>query len=385
MAKTISQEELNQLLTEINGASFVTTNRPDKFSQEQIQAVSYIHETFANLTTRSLSAHILSMCQVCVSSVDELTYEEFIRSTPTPTALAVIDMNPLKGNAILEIDPEISFAIIDRICGGRGDGTKFQHELTDIEKSIMENIIVHMLGNLREAWNPVLDIHPKVKAIDTNPQYVRIISPYEIVVLVTLEVKIGEAERVMNICLPGSLIEQIIEKLSNWYWNNNPDNTPSASPAEKKLLGKKSGHILKENERKKFRAFDHINRVDPAILLNLLQGEHPQIIALVLAHMKANKAYIILHNLHHGMQSNVFRRIATMDYVKLEIISEITRTMENIIELSAKEKNYSIVGGIEGAVEILNLVDHASKKQIINELEKDDPELAEEIQKRVKM
>jgi len=386
MAEVLSNEEIDQLLIAINAESDTETRRPDKFSGEQIKAISYIHETFANLTTYSLSTHIRSMCHLHVLSINQYTYEEFIRLFPLFATLAVINMNPLKGSVILGIDKKITFTIIDRICGGFGDGTKFHHELTDIETSIMDNIIVHILGNLREAWNQVLDIHPQVKRIDNATQYVRIVSPNETVISVTLKTKIGEVEGIIGICIPCPTIEPVMEKLSNWYWNKNQDNTPSTSSAEEKPAEEKSEHIPKENERKNFRSFDYLNRVDPNDLSNLIQWEHPQIIALVLAHMEADKASAVLQNILHDIQSDVFRRIATMDNVKLEIASEIERILENkLIELSADKKNYSEVGGVESAAEILNQADQYAKKSIIDELEKVFPELAEEIQKRAEM
>jgi len=384
MTEVLSQNEINQLLTAINGASSTGTKRPDKFSKEQLQAVSYIHETFANLTTYRLSAYMRSMCHVHVSSVDEFTYEEFIRSLPAPSTLAVVNMNPLKRSAIFEISPEITFSIIDRLCGGSGEGTKFQHELTDIETPIMENIIVHLLGNLREAWNQVLDMNPQVKAIDTDPRSVRIVSPNEIIILVTLEIKTGKEKGMINICIPSSTIEPVIEKLTNWYWNKNQDNTQSASSVTEKPSEEKNKPISKENKRKKFRSFAHINRVDPATLLNFIQSEHPQIIAFVLAHMKPNKASIILLNLLHDMQCDVFRRIAVMDWVRDEIASEIERTLENKINSLSFKKNNSIAGGVECAANIFNFLDKASSKQIIDKFEKEDPYLIEEILKRAK-
>jgi flagellar motor switch protein FliM len=385
MAEVLSQDEINQLLTAINAMPpGMVTKSPDKFSGEQIRAISYIHETFAILTTCSLSAHIRDMCHVHVSSVDQLIYEEFIRSVPAPATLAAITMSPLKGVAILEISPEITFAIIDRICGGSGDGTKFQHELTDIEKSVIENIIVLMLGNLREAWKTVLDAQPQMKAIDTNPQSVRIVSPYEIIILVTLEIKIGKTEGMINICIPCPTIEPIMEKLSNWYWNKNQDDTPPALSTAEKSSEERSEHIPKENERKNFRSFDYLNRVDWYVLLNLFYNEHPQVIALVLAHMEADKASFILQNFPLDIQSNVLQRIATMDKVRLEITSEIERILENkLIALSSEEENYSIAGGVDSAVKILNLTDQYSKESIINGIDKEDHELAEEIQKRL--
>jgi flagellar motor switch protein FliM len=127
-------------------------------------------------------------------------------------------MDPLKGNAILEIDPAVTFSIIDRLFGGTGEGTKAQHELTDIETSVMEGIIVRILGNMREAWSQVIDLRPRLGQIDTNPQFASIVPPTEMVVLVTLETKVGDVEGMMNFCIPYITIEPIIGKLSAQYW-----------------------------------------------------------------------------------------------------------------------------------------------------------------------
>ena len=125
--------------------------RPDKFSKEQLRTVSIMHETFARLTTTSLSAQLRSFVTVHVASVEQITYEEFIRSIPNPTTLAVINMDPLKGNAVLEIDPAITFCMIDSLFGGRGltSGNK-NRDLTDIEQEVMEGVIVRILANIRE-------------------------------------------------------------------------------------------------------------------------------------------------------------------------------------------------------------------------------------------
>lgn len=234
MTEVLSQDEIDQLLTAISSGDVETEEvhqateqrkikiydfkRPDKFSKEQIRTVSIMHETFARLTTTSLSAQLRSLVQVHVASVDQLTYEEFIRSIPNPTTLAVINMDPLKGSAILEIDPAITFSIIDRLFGGKGESAKVSRDLTDIEQSVMEGIIVRILGNMREAWSQVIDLRPRLGQIETNPQFAQIVPPTEMVVLVTLETKVGEVEGMMNFCIPYLTIEPIISKLSAQYW-----------------------------------------------------------------------------------------------------------------------------------------------------------------------
>ena len=235
MNEVLSQDEIDQLLTAISSGDSETDDfkpvsdtrkikiydfkRPDKFSKEQLRTVSNMHETFARLTTTSLSAQLRSLVHVHVASVDQLTYEEFIRSIPTPTTLAVVNMDPLKGNAVLEIDPTITFCMIDRLFGGRGSTTGNKNrDLTDIEQSVMEGIIVRILANMREAWTQVIDLRPRLGQIETNPQFAQIVPPSEMVVLVTLEMKVGEEEGMMNFCIPYLTIEPIISKLSSQFW-----------------------------------------------------------------------------------------------------------------------------------------------------------------------
>jgi len=130
------------------------------------------------------------------------------------------------------------------------------------------------------------------------------------------------------------------------------------------------------------RPFDFIRRTDPTHLLNFIQQEHPQTIALILAYLEPNKASIILQNLSHTIQSDVARRIATMDRTSPEVLREVERVLEKKLSTLSSE-DYTTAGGVENIVEILNLVDRASEKQIIEALEDEDPELAEEIKKRM--
>ncbi|MDR2433621.1 MAG: flagellar motor switch protein FliG [Treponema sp.] len=130
------------------------------------------------------------------------------------------------------------------------------------------------------------------------------------------------------------------------------------------------------------RPFDFIRRTDPAQLLNFIQQEHPQTIALILAYLEPNKASVILQNLPQDVQSDVARRIATMDRTSPEVLREVERVLEKKLS-SLSSEDYTTAGGVESIVEILNLVDRASEKQIIEALEDEDPELAEEIKKRM--
>ncbi|MDR2510125.1 MAG: flagellar motor switch protein FliG [Spirochaetaceae bacterium] len=130
------------------------------------------------------------------------------------------------------------------------------------------------------------------------------------------------------------------------------------------------------------RPFDFIRRTDPSHLLNFIQQELPQTIALILAYLEPNKASVILQNLPHEVQAEVARRIAIMDRTSPEVLREVERVLEKKLSTLSSE-DYTTAGGVGSVVEILNLVDRSSEKQIIEALEEEDPELAEEIKKKM--
>ena len=130
------------------------------------------------------------------------------------------------------------------------------------------------------------------------------------------------------------------------------------------------------------RPFDFIRRTDPSHLLNFIQQEHPQTIALILAYLEPPNASMILQNLPSEIQSDVARRIATMDRTTPEVLREVERVLEKKLSTVSNE-DYTSAGGVDSIVEILNLVDRASEKSIIESLEDEDPDLAEEIKKKM--
>lgn len=130
------------------------------------------------------------------------------------------------------------------------------------------------------------------------------------------------------------------------------------------------------------RPFDFIRRTDPAHLLNFIQGEHPQTIALILAYLDATKSSSILGSLPHEIQSEVAKRIATMDRTSPDVLREVERVLEKKLSTLASE-DFTAAGGIDTIVEILNLVDRSTERTILETLEEEDPDLAEEIKRRM--
>nr|NLJ02488.1 flagellar motor switch protein FliG [Bacillota bacterium] len=130
------------------------------------------------------------------------------------------------------------------------------------------------------------------------------------------------------------------------------------------------------------RPFDFARKTDASQLLNFIQNEHPQTIALILAYLDPEQAGLILSSLSPELQVNVARRLAKLDRTTPEVLQEIESTLEERLSAFAVE-DYTMAGGIEATVDILNMVDRATEKTIIDSLEEEEPELAEEIRRRM--
>ena len=200
--------------------------RPDKFSKDQIRTLQMIHESFARTTTTELSAQLRSLASLTVASVDQLSYEEFMKVVPNPTTLGVLDMEPLDGKAIFEMDPALVFQIVDRLFGGTGSTTpvNLERELTDIEHSVIERIFMSILNNLREAWEEIIELRPRLEQIESNPQFVQIVPPNDMVVLITFDTQIGDVEGMTNLCIPYVILGPVINKLSATFWYSSASN-----------------------------------------------------------------------------------------------------------------------------------------------------------------
>ncbi len=192
--------------------------RPDKFSKDQIRTLFMLHESFSRLLNTYLSTHLRTMVKVEVASVEQLTYQEFVQSLANPSVISILAVPPLKGNIIMEINTEIAFAFIERVFGGEGKGSVKPRVLTDIEEVVMRSFIDTAMDELREAWANVIAFKPSLEATESNPQFTQIVPPTDMVVIVTIQMKVGEVEGMMNICIPYLVLEPIMSKLTTTFW-----------------------------------------------------------------------------------------------------------------------------------------------------------------------
>ncbi|WP_156289072.1 flagellar motor switch protein FliM [Oceanobacillus salinisoli] len=234
MDEVLSQNEIDALLSAITSGEMDAEQlkkedtekkvrvydfkRALRFSKDQIRSISRIHENYARLLTTFFSTQLRTYVNISVTSVDQIPYEEFIRSIPKLTVLNLYSVEPLDGMLVFEINPNIAYALIDRILGGKGNSLNKTNSLTEIEKLLLTQIFDKGSYCLTDAWSSVAEINPVLEEFEENPQFIQLFSPNETVVVVSLTTKIGETSGVMNICIPHVILEPIIPKLSEHYW-----------------------------------------------------------------------------------------------------------------------------------------------------------------------
>ncbi|MFH1539892.1 MAG: flagellar motor switch protein FliM [bacterium] len=192
--------------------------RASKFSKDQVRTIQMIHETFARLFSSTLSAKIRALTRIKVVSVEEVTFEDFINTVSNPSIISIFSLSPMEGNAVLDISPQVGFPLMDRLLGGSGLEEEEPRELTDIEMNIMESILLDGLNFLKEAWANVITLSPKLELLESNPYFVQIVPPGEMIVLVNFEAQIGEKTGRMNIAIPYVMLEKVISRLSIQQW-----------------------------------------------------------------------------------------------------------------------------------------------------------------------
>lgn len=234
MSEVLSQHEIDALLSAISSGDMEVDEirnqeeerrvkvydfkRALRFSKDQLRSLTRIHEQFARMLTTYFSAQLRTYVQFTVNTVEQLPYDEFIHSIPNMTMLNLVHLHPLDGRIIFEVNPNIAYAMLDRMLGGPGLGMNKIENLTEIETRIMTQLFRKAFSQYGSAWESIAEIDAEYAELEVNPQFLQLVSPNETVILVSLYVTVGEVSGTLNICLPFVTLEPIISKLSSHFW-----------------------------------------------------------------------------------------------------------------------------------------------------------------------
>jgi flagellar motor switch protein FliM len=193
--------------------------RPERVGKEQMRSLQTMHEGFGRNFGAALSALLRTIVELKLTSVDQLTYSEFVFSLENPTCFNLINAAPLEGQLILDINLSLLFPIIDRLLGGGSDPTPpARRPLTEIELRLVSRITDLFCKEMKQAWDNVMELDLSIDHVESNPQLVQIVPPNEVVVLISFELTIGDARGMMNLCIPFNSIERISTRLSANSW-----------------------------------------------------------------------------------------------------------------------------------------------------------------------
>ncbi|MBE5895040.1 MAG: flagellar motor switch protein FliM [Lachnospiraceae bacterium] len=236
MSDVLSQNEIDNLLSalskgEVDVQEMQNKNektvknynfmRPAKFSKEHLRTLELIFEHYGRLLSTNLPVYLRKNIQVNVASSETVTFSEFANALSNPVILGIINFQPLSGNIVVELTASVGYALLDRMLGGQGNSLDKPRDFSEIELGILDKILSICTQLLREPWKNVVDIVPVLERIETNTQFAQIIAPNEMIAIVTLNVKFGEVEGFMNICLPYMTLESIVDNLNTKFWFTN--------------------------------------------------------------------------------------------------------------------------------------------------------------------
>ena len=233
MSDILSQSEIDNLLKQLSDGDLDVDqiqgedekqvknydfSRPTKFSKEHLRTLEIIFEHYSRLVSTNLPVYLRKNVQVSVASSETVTLSEFSNGLSNPSVLGIINCAPLNGNIIIEIATNLCYAMLDRMLGGSGQPLEKSREFSDIELTILQKLLVMFTQLLREPWKNVVDISPVLSRLETNPQFAQVIAPSDMIAIVTLNMKIGDVEGMLNICLPFFTLEDVMDKLNTKYW-----------------------------------------------------------------------------------------------------------------------------------------------------------------------
>ncbi len=236
MGEVLSQNEIDSLLKALSTGELDVEEikdkeekqvknydftRPAKFSKEHLRTLEIIFEHYGRLLQTNLPVYLRKSVQVEVMSSEAVTYQEFSNALSNPVLLCMVSMDPLPGTIIMDLAENVGYAIVDRMLGGLGNPLDKTREFSEIELLILERVIYTCVNLLREPWGNVCEIRPKLERIETNSQYAQIVSPTEMIALITLNLKVGDVEGLMNICLPFLTLESVMDRLNTKSWYSN--------------------------------------------------------------------------------------------------------------------------------------------------------------------
>ncbi len=229
----LSQEEIDALLGAMDqGEVDFEFDAPEKKEAEvkkydlmaqgamfrhQFYALEEVYDKFSSLLETTMSTSLHKPIGVEMVSTEMVKYGEFIQAFSNPTSFAAFTMEPLIGSSLLVVEPSLVYSLIDCMFGGDGKPFEDIREFTFIEKRMMKKFSLEVFQELEKAWEIVFPVKVHLKKTETKPEYVHLVSPEDLLIVIVLSVTGAEFSGNMHLCISYRMLEPIKDKLSSKY------------------------------------------------------------------------------------------------------------------------------------------------------------------------
>lgn len=188
--------------------------RQSTLSREHVRTMQIVQETFARGFSTMLASQLRSVTSVTIRSIEQRSYDEYIRDLANPNLITMLSLAPLSGAAIFQLPLEIAFCAVELMMGGAGHDEHPSRPLTELELQLIRGIIDRALPEMRYAFEPVVATEPKIVSQESNPQYAQIAAPTDMVIVVAFDVRIESISGLATLCIPFSSLQPHLEALS---------------------------------------------------------------------------------------------------------------------------------------------------------------------------
>jgi len=240
MAEILSQSQIDELLNNLSSGDVSIQElessekkikeydfrSPKKITKETIKLLKGIYENYCRMVTSQLTSSLRLMCDVTVEQVEESIFHEFNNALDDYVLMGLIDVKyPDKTMAdsqiLMEVSKPLSFVIIDRLLGGSGEEYGNLRDYTDIELSLLGNMIKQLVKLMGGTWESTMEIETELSKVETNARFIQSINYNDTVVIIVLNVSLNQSSGKLTICIPSSILDEIFKKASTMLRNNN--------------------------------------------------------------------------------------------------------------------------------------------------------------------
>jgi len=192
--------------------------RPNKFSKDHMSTLQMIYEEYARVSASYLTGQLRTSVTLIFESIEQRTYEEYLKSLWSPTVLITLNLRSCPGKIFMELNPMFAYQVVDLLCGGMAKISEKNIGLTDIELCVVREVVETLTRTMKTSWDEVVSINPEIEAIDKLPPLEQTIAPNESVAIISIKTLIAGKNGKINLCIPFVSIESVVHKLSVHSW-----------------------------------------------------------------------------------------------------------------------------------------------------------------------